>query len=182
MKGDVVPEGGILVIPRQTVKECITRLGKEITEYYRALGTDHLYVIAVLKGSFIFLADLIRRIDHPIMVDFLGISGYGEMKAREGAGSVRFTKDISLDVYQQDVLLVEDIVDTGLTLSFIIRMLKERRPRSIEICALLDRKRRRIIDTPLRFVGFEVGDEFLVGYGLDRDHLYRNLPDIYRLA
>jgi len=181
-RGDLAPPEAEVVITRDQLKRRVNQLGEEIGDHYRRQGGDgELCLIAVLKGSFIFLADLVRSIHHPLLLDFLGISGYGDTPAGERGGSVRFTKDVSLDIHQRDVLLVEDIVDTGLTLSYIIGILMERRPRSLEVCALLDRKRRRIADIPISFVGFEVGEEFLVGYGLDRDHLYRNLPDIYRL-
>lgn len=177
--GEVAPPGAVMAIPRHLIEERVSCLGEEISDYYREHGKGNLCLIAVLKGSFVFMADLIRHIERPLLLDFLGISGYGDVPGGDRSGSVRFTKDISLNVHQRDILLVEDIVDTGLTLSYIIGILRERRPRSLEVCTLLDRRRRRIADISIRFVGFEVGEDFLVGYGLDRDHLYRNLPDIY---
>ncbi len=175
----MIPPSADIAISREAISKRVQQLGREITEHYLITGEGPLCMIAVLKGSFIFLADLIRHIEYPIMVDFLGISSYSQEAERSGV--VRFTKDVSLEVVGKDLLLIEDIIDTGLTLSFIVKTLNERRPRSVEVCGLLDRKSRRIADINPRFLGFEVGDEFLVGYGLDHNHLYRNLPDIYRL-
>jgi hypoxanthine phosphoribosyltransferase len=176
----MMPREASLAISREEIDRRVGQLGAEIASYYEREGKGPLCMVAVLKGSFIFLADLIRRIEYPLLVDFLGITSYSQEDQRGGV--VRFTKDLTLGIEGRDVLLVEDIVDTGLTLSFIIRTLKERRPRTVEVCGLLNRGRRRIADLPLRFVGFDVGEDFLVGYGLDQGHLYRNLPDIYRLS
>ena len=130
--------------------------------------------MAVLKGSVPFLADLTRRLTIVPEVDFLAISSYAE-----GTGRVRLVKDLELDLYDRDVVLVEDIVDTGLTLTYLLGELGRRQPRSLEVCALLDRTPQRIVPTPVRFRGFEVTGEFLIGYGLDYAGRYRNLDRIY---
>jgi hypoxanthine phosphoribosyltransferase len=119
-----------------------------------------------------FMADLMRRISLPVMLDFMSISRYG----REDSGAVRITKDLDIDLEGHDVLLVEDIIDTGMTLNYLIGHLKSKGPASIEVCALLDKRARRIADVSIKYVGFEVPDEFLVGYGLDHLEKYRNLP------
>ena len=118
------------------------------------------------------MADLMRQITLPVMLDFMSISHYG----RVDRGAVRITKDLDLDLEGQDVVLVEDIIDTGMTLNYLIGHLKSKGPASIEVCALLDKRARRIADVPIKYVGFEVPDEFLVGYGLDHLEKYRNLP------
>src|SRR5581483_6934677 len=131
---------------------------------------DGVVLVAVLKGSVLFLADLVRLVTVAVEVDFLAISSYAE-----GTGRVRLVKDLDLDVNGRDVVLVEDVVDTGLTLTYVLGELGRRGPRSLEVCALLDKATRRIVPTPVRFVGFEVGDEFVLGYGLDFAQRYRNL-------
>jgi hypoxanthine phosphoribosyltransferase len=151
-------------------------LGAEISGYYASVGVGEISTITILKGSFIFLADLIRCIDIPLTLDFMAISSYSQ--DRDDIGIARLTKDLSLSIRDRDVLMVEDVIDTGLTLAYIIKILRERGPRSIEVCTLLDRSRNRIADLPIRFRGFEVEDQFVVGYGLDYDQRYRNLPDI----
>ena len=131
-----------------------------------------MLLVAVLKGSVVFLADLVRAIPSaaPIEIDFLAISSYAP-----DTGRVRLVKDLDVDINGRDVVLVEDIVDTGLTLAYLLGVLQARQPRSLEVCALLDKAVRRLVPTPLRFVGFEVGDDFLLGYGLDAGQRYRNL-------
>lgn len=154
----------------------VLELGNEITAFYAAAGDAEISVVTILKGSFVFLADLIRHINHPLTVDFMAISSYSQH--RDDAGIARLTKDLSQSILDRDVLMVEDVIDTGLTLAYIIKILRERRPRSIEVCTLLDRSRNRIADLPIRFRGFEVENQFVVGYGLDYAQKYRNLPDI----
>lgn len=129
--------------------------------------------MAVLKGSVLFLADLVRQLTVDTQVDFMAISSYAP-----DSGRVRILKDLDLDVYGRDVVLVEDIVDTGLTLTYLLGVLRRRQPRSIEACALLDKAVRRIVPTPVRFRGFEIGDEFVLGYGLDYAGRYRNLDRV----
>jgi hypoxanthine phosphoribosyltransferase len=138
-----------------------------------AAHTDGVVLVAVLKGSVPFLADLVRRMTVVPVVDFMAISAYAPE-----SGRVRIVKDLDTDVTGRDVVLVEDIVDTGLTLHYLLAELGRRQPRSLEACALLDRTSRRIIPTPVRYRGFEIGDEFVLGYGLDFAQRYRNLDRV----
>lgn len=138
-----------------------------------ASHTDGLVLVAVLKGSIPFLADLARRLTIVPEVDFMAISAYAP-----DSGRVRIVKDLDTDISGRDVVVVEDIVDTGLTLHFLLAELERRAPRSLEACALLDRTSRRIIPTPVRYRGFEIGDEFVLGYGLDYEQRYRNLDRV----
>jgi hypoxanthine phosphoribosyltransferase len=144
----------------------VRRLAAELSEAY----TDGVVLVAVLKGGVLFLADLIRAMTVAPLVDFLAVSSY-----EAGTGRVRIVKDLDLDVSGRDVVLVEDVVDTGLTLTYLLGELGRREPRSISVCALLDKRARRIVPTPLRFVGFEVPDAFVLGYGLDFAERYRNV-------
>lgn len=132
-------------------------------------------LIAVLKGSVLFLADLVRSIDLPVRVDFMAISSYGDGGR---SGVVRILKDLSEAIEGEDVILVEDIIDTGLTVTYLLTNLRARKPRSLEVCALLDKSVRRIIEVPLRYKGFDIPDEFVIGYGLDHNGRYRNLRSI----
>ena len=142
------------------------RLGREIS----AAHPDGVLLVAVLKGSLLFLADLVREITVPVEVDFLGITSYAPE-----TGRVRLTKDVDADLADREVVLVEDVVDTGLTLAYLLTQLKHRNPASLEVCTLFDKQARRIVPQPLTYVGFEIGDEFVVGYGLDFRGRYRNL-------
>jgi hypoxanthine phosphoribosyltransferase len=142
------------------------RLGREIS----AAHPDGVLLVAVLKGSVLFLADLVRRIEVPVEIDFLGISSY-----EPESGRVRLTKDLGTDLAGREVILVEDVVDTGLTLAYLLAQLRARGPASLEVCTLFDKRARRIVPQPLAYVGFEIGDEFVVGYGLDFRGRYRNL-------
>lgn len=146
-----------------------TRLGAELSAAY----PGGLLLAAVLKGSMFFLADLVRHLEVPCQVDFLAISAYAA-----GTGRVRILKDLDEDVLGRHVVLVEDVVDTGLTCTYLLGELRNRAPASLEVCALFDRRARRIVPVPLRFVGFETADELLVGYGLDVAGRYRNLPSV----
>jgi hypoxanthine phosphoribosyltransferase len=134
---------------------------------------DGVVLVAVLKGSIPFLADLVRRLTIVPVVDFMAISAYAP-----ASGRVRIVKDLDMDVSGRDVVLIEDIVDTGLTLHYLLAELGRRRPASLEACTLLDRTTRRIIPTPVRYRGFEIGDEFVLGYGLDFEQRYRNLDRV----
>jgi len=147
--------------------EAVDRLGAELSGAY----PSGVLLVAVLKGSILFLADLARRVTVPCEIDFLGISAYAE-----GTGRVRIVKDLDRDVHGQDVVLVEDIVDTGLTCTYVLGELRRRGPASLEVCTLFDRRVRRIVPVPVRFVGFEATDDLLLGYGLDVAGRYRNLP------
>ncbi len=135
--------------------------------------SNEVLVVAVLKGSVLFLADLVRAMTITPMVEFMAISTYAP-----DSGRVRIVKDLEIDVYEKDVILVEDIVDTGLTLTYLLGVLRRRQPRSVEACVLVDKAVRRIVPTPVRFRGFEIGDEFVLGYGLDYAGRYRNLDRI----
>jgi hypoxanthine phosphoribosyltransferase len=148
------------------LRAATARLGREISEAH----PDGVLLVAVLKGSILFLADLVRELSVPVEVDFLGISSYAP-----DSGRVRLTKDLGTDLADREVVLVEDVVDTGLTLAYLLAQLRSRNPRSLEVCTLFDKQARRIVPQPLAYVGFEIGDEFVVGYGLDFRGRYRNL-------
>ncbi len=130
----------------------------------------------ILKGGFIFLADLVRTIDAPIEIDFMEVSSYGD--GTESTGIVRILEDLSISIEDRHVLIIEDIIDTGLTLQYIVENLKTRHPKTVKICTLLDRQGRRVVEIPLDYVGFVVPDVFVIGYGLDLAQRYRNLPYI----
>jgi hypoxanthine phosphoribosyltransferase len=154
---------------RDELASACVRLGAELSAEY----PDGVLLVAVLKGSVFFLADLVREMPVDVEIDFLGISSYAP-----GTGRVRIVKDLETDVFGRDVVLVEDIVDTGLTLTYLLGELGRRGPRTLQACTLLDKRGRRIVPTPLRYVGFEIGDEFALGYGLDFAERYRNLDHI----
>ncbi len=155
-----------VLIPVHELRAGVARLADEISAVYG----DGVVLVAVLKGSVPFLADLVRALSIVPEVDFLAISSYAP-----DTGRVRLVKDLDIDIAGRDVVLVEDIVDTGLTLTYLLGQLGRRGPRSLEACALLDKATRRIVPTPVRFVGFTIGDDFVVGYGLDFAERYRNL-------
>jgi hypoxanthine phosphoribosyltransferase len=157
------------LISADELRARVTALGAEISATY----PHGVVLIGVLKGSVLFFADLVRVITVPVEVDFLAISSYGE-----GTGRVRIVKDLDIDIHARATLLVEDIVDTGLTLTYILSVLRRREPTSLEVCTLLDKAARRIVKPPVRFVGFEIPDEFVLGYGLDFAERYRNLNRI----
>jgi len=169
--GDIGP----VFLSEDEIQERVAELGAQISRDYA--GKD-LVVIGVLKGVLFFMADLLRAITIPLAVDFLAISRYGP--SQQTHGIVRLTKDLNETVADRHVLFVEDIIDTGLTTHFIMRTLRLRGPASLETCVLLNRTRRRIIDVDLAYVGFDVPDEFVVGYGLDFRERYRNLPYIVK--
>lgn len=156
-----------VVIPPEDVVGAVRRLGAELSAAY----PDGVVLVAVLKGSVWFLADLLRHTTVPAEVDFLAISSYAP-----DTGRVRIVKDLDQDICGRPVVLVEDVVDTGLTLTYVLGELARRQPASLEVCALLDKTTRRIVPTPVRFRGFQVEDDFLLGYGLDYSGIYRNLP------
>ena len=140
-----------------------------------------IYLISILKGSFIFLADLARAIKrHSVRIEFMAISSYGSQKT--SSGQVKVTRDLDVNIEGQDVLIVEDIIDSGVTLSYLTRVLQQRRPKSLEIATLLDKPERRIQPVAVKYVGFQIPDEFVVGYGLDYAEDYRNLGDICVLS
>lgn len=161
------------LIPQNRLQERVSELGQEISAAYH---DNEMTMVAILRGAFVFAADLLRAITIPVSIDFMAISSYAGQ-----AGVVRITKDLEESIAGRHVLMVEDIVDTGLTANYLLQNLKRRNPASLELCALLDRSARRIIDLPLAYRGFEIPDHFVVGYGLDYQQRYRNLPHIATL-
>ena len=168
MRDDAI--GEILVQPDELARR-VRELGAQITEDYA--GRD-LLLICVLKGAMFFIADLMRQLDVPCEVDFMAVASYGS--ATDSSGVVRILKDLDAAIEGRDVLIVEDIVDSGLTLHYLLRNLGARNPASIEVCALLTKPERRKVELEPRYVGFEIPDRFVVGYGLDHAERYRNLP------
>jgi len=164
------------LIDAETIQRRIQELGAQLTQDY-AGGRPHL--IAILKGAGVFHADLIRAIDLPLSIDFLAVSSYGNSTTT--SGEVRILKDPDEKLEGRDVLLVEDIVDTGLTLHYLLKNLRARNPRSLKVAALLNKPSRREIEVPVDYIGFDIPDEFVVGYGLDYGQRYRNLPEIHAL-
>lgn len=162
-----------VLIDQATIQARVAALGQEIAAAYRG---EELHAIVVLRGAVIFAADLIRRIDLPVTVDFMAVSSYGQ--STRSSGVVRILKDLEDDVADRHVLLIEDIVDTGLTLRYLLDHLQGKRPRSLSVCALLDKTPRRLVPVEVPYVGFQIPDAFVVGYGLDYDGHFRNLPDI----
>ena len=162
-----------ILIEEETLRARVAELGASITEDYR--GRD-LLLVGVLKGAVFFMADLMRKIELPCEVDFMAISSYGD--GVDSSGVVRILKDLDVSIEGRNVLVVEDIVDSGLTLSYLVRLLKARRPASIEICALLAKPERTENEVACRYVGFEIPNRFVVGYGLDFAERFRNLPYI----
>ena len=146
-------------------------LGAQISRDYD--GKD-LFLVGVLKGAVFFLSDLMRSIEVPCEVDFMAVASYGS--STDSSGVVRILKDLDATIEGKDVLIVEDIIDSGLTLSYLLRTLRARDPRSLEVCALLTKPERREVDLPIRYTGFEIPNKFVIGYGLDHAERYRNLP------
>jgi hypoxanthine phosphoribosyltransferase len=162
---------GEILIDEETLAARVAELGAEVSADYE--GRD-LLLIGVLKGAVFFMADLMRHLTVACEVDFMAISSYGD--ATDSSGIVRILKDLDINIEGRDVLVVEDIIDSGLTLSYLMRNLESREPASLEVCALLTKPSRREIDVPVRYVGFEIPNKFVVGYGLDFAERYRNLP------
>ncbi|WP_410208596.1 hypoxanthine phosphoribosyltransferase [Fusobacterium sp.] len=160
------------LLTRETVENRIKELAKEIEKDYKG---KELLVIGLLKGSVVFMTDLIKEMDLPLVIDFMSVSSYS---GTTSTGVIKILKDTDIDVKGKDVLIVEDIIDTGLTLSRVKKMLIERGTKTLKICTLLDKPSRRTVDMKGDYVGFEIPDEFVVGYGLDYDQHHRNLPYI----
>jgi hypoxanthine phosphoribosyltransferase len=163
-----------VLVTEEELKAKVAELGKAISVDYQ--GKD-LLAVCILRGAVIFLSDLIRHITVPHEMDFMAVSSYGGTST-ESSGVVRILMDLTTSIEGRNVLIVEDIVDSGLTLDYIIDNLKTRRPASLRICVLLNKQERREVDVPLDYVGFDIPDKFVVGYGLDYDEKYRNLPFI----
>jgi hypoxanthine phosphoribosyltransferase len=167
---------GEVLVPAEDLQRRIGELAAEISRDYA--GKD-LLLVGVLKGAVFFLSDLMRRLEIPVEVDFLAVASYGS--ATKSSGVVRILKDLDAAIEGRDVLIVEDIVDSGLTLQYLLRNLAGRDPRSLEVCALLVKPDRQKVDLPTRYVGFEIPNRFAIGYGLDHGERYRNLPYVAAL-
>jgi hypoxanthine phosphoribosyltransferase len=162
-----------LLYSQREIKRAINRMALQIETDY---SDESIVIIAVLKGSFIFTADLIRKIKRPLIVDFIQIESYGQNRK---PGKIRFIKDLGVHIYRRHVVLVDDIVDTGHTTHFLLQHLRHRKPASLNLCALLDKPSKREVEVPIRYLGFTVPDIFVVGYGIDYAEDYRQLPEIY---
>ena len=173
---------GEILLTEEQIQAKVAELGAQIST---DLAGRKLTLVSVLKGSLPFMADLMRQITLPLRIDLMEVSSYGGT-ATESSGLVRIMKDLSASIADEDVLLVEDIIDTGLTLNYLVRYLRGKSPASLKICTLLDKPARRLVDIPVDYVGFEIPDQFVVGYGLDYGERYRNLrfvgvlrPEVY---
>jgi hypoxanthine phosphoribosyltransferase len=169
--GEEGSEVGEVLVSAADLQRRVAELGKQIASDYAG---KPLLLVGVLKGAVFFLSDLMRRVDIPVEVDFMAVASYGS--ATDSSGVVRILKDLDAAIEGRDVLIVEDIVDSGLTLQYLMRNLGSRNPRTLEVCALLVKPARRKVELPTRYVGFEIEDRFVVGYGLDYAERYRNLP------
>jgi hypoxanthine phosphoribosyltransferase len=167
---------GEILVQADDLKHRVSELGAEISRDY---ADRDLLLICVLKGAVFFLSDLMRNIEVPCEVDFMAVASYGS--ATDSSGVVRILKDLDEPIEGRHVLIVEDIVDSGLTLNYLLRNLKARRPASLEVCALLTKPDRRKVDLPARYIGFEIPNRFAIGYGLDHAERYRNLPYVAAL-
>jgi hypoxanthine phosphoribosyltransferase len=169
----MMPDVKEVLITSQEIEDKVREIGARITKDYEG---EKLLLIGILRGAVVIMSDLMRHIDLQCELDFMDISSYGT--GTSSSGVVRILKDLEENITERHVLIVEDIIDTGLTLSYLMRSLQARKPASLEICALLSKPSRRRADLDVRYLGFEVPDEFVVGYGLDYAGAYRNLPDI----
>jgi hypoxanthine phosphoribosyltransferase len=167
---------GEVLVSEQDLKTRIAELGAELSRDYA--GRD-LVMVGVLKGAVLFIADLMRELEIPCEVDFMALSSYGS--STDSSGVVRILKDLDSPIQDRDVLVVEDIIDSGLTLHYLMKNLKARGPASLEVCSLLIKPERRRVELPIRYVGFEIPNEFAIGYGLDHGQRYRNLPYVAAL-
>jgi hypoxanthine phosphoribosyltransferase len=170
LRGDI----GQVLISEEEIRNKVRELGAQVTADYTGRSVT---LVSVLKGSLPFMADLMRAIDVPVQIDLMEVSSYGGATT-ETSGLVRILKDLSSSIAGRDVLIVEDIIDTGLTLNYLLRYLRGKNPASLRICALLDKPARRLVEIPIDYTGFTIPDEFVVGYGLDYGEFYRNLPFI----
>jgi len=161
-----------ILIDTDALQQRIAELGAQISREYQ--GKD-LVLICILRGGLVFMVDLMRQITVPHQIDFLAVSSYGT-GARQSGGSVRLSLDLNTDIHDKDVLLVEDIVDSGNTIAYVLEYLQTRQPRSLKICTLLDKEERRETQVPIHYRGFTIPNKFVFGYGLDLDEYYRNLP------
>jgi hypoxanthine phosphoribosyltransferase len=164
-----------ILITESDLQTRISELGTEISQDYK--DSDDLLLVCILRGAVIFLTDLSRKITVPHAIDFMAISSYGTGN-RSSSGVVRINMDLTTDISNKDVLIVEDIIDSGNTLSYVMELLSTRKPKSLNVCTLLDKSERREVDIPIRYTGFKIPNKFVYGYGLDLDEYYRNLPFI----
>jgi hypoxanthine phosphoribosyltransferase len=164
-------EIGEILVQRDELQHRVRELAEQVSRDYEG---RQLFLVGVLKGAVFFLSDLMRHIEVPCEVDFMAVSSYGS--STDSSGVVRILKDLDAPIEGRDVLIVEDIVDSGLTLSYLLRTLKARDPASLEVCALLTKPERRKVDLPIKYVGFEIPNRFAIGYGLDHAERFRNLP------
>jgi hypoxanthine phosphoribosyltransferase len=171
------PKIGEILVQPDDLKQRVRDLGRQVSDAY---ADRDLLLVGVLKGAVFFLADLMRAIDIPVEVDFMAVASYGS--ATDSSGVVRILKDLDTPIEGRHVLIVEDIVDSGLTLQYLMRNLGARNPASLDVCALLTKPERRKVELPIRFVGFEIPDRFAIGYGLDHAERYRNLPYVAALV
>ena len=174
-----------ILLTEEQIATRVAELGARISADYQGRP---LTLVSVLKGSLPFMADLMRAIDLPLRIDLMEVSSYGGATT-ESSGLVRILKDLSASIAGEDVLIVEDIIDTGLTLNYLIRYLRGKNPKTLRICTLLDKPARRLVEIPVDYIGFEIPDQFVIGYGLDYGEVYRNLrfvgvlkPDVYGAA
>lgn len=167
MKNDIQE----VLLTEQMLADKVAELGAQITRDY---ADKEIFAIGILRGAFVFMADLIRAIDRPVQIDFMAVSSYGAQT--DSSGIVRILKDLDSSIEGKHVLIIEDIIDSGQTLSYLIKNLNERKPASIELCTLMNKPERHKVDLPVKYVGFEIPNEFVVGYGLDYAENYRNLP------
>ncbi len=171
---DLVADIASVLVSEEQIRARVAELGAQISADYAG---RELTLVSVLKGSLPFMADLMRAITIPVSIDLMEVSSYGGT-ATESSGLVRILKDLSSSIDGRDVMIVEDIIDTGLTLNYLIRYLRGKNPRSLHICTLLDKPARRLVDIPIDYLGFTIPDQFVIGYGLDYGEQYRNLPFI----
>ena len=170
------PHIGEILVQQDELAHRVTALGEQISADYAGRS---LLLVGVLKGAMFFLSDLMRQLDVDCEVDFMAVASYGS--STDSSGVVRILKDLDAPIEGRDVLIIEDIVDSGLTLSYLLRTLRARDPSSVEVCALLTKPERRKVETPIRYTGFEIPNKFVIGYGLDHAERYRNLPYVAAL-
>ena len=182
---DLRDDIGQVLLSEEQIAEKVAELGSRISADYAGRPVT---LVSVLKGSLPFMADLMRAIDLPLRIDLMEVSSYGGTTT-ESSGLVRILKDLSASIEREDVLIVEDIIDTGLTLNYLVRYLRGKNPATLRICTLLDKPARRLVEIPVDYIGFQIPDQFVVGYGLDYGELYRNLrfvgvlkPEVYGAA
>jgi hypoxanthine phosphoribosyltransferase len=184
-QADLVADVAEVLLSEEEIQAKVTELGTRISTDYAG---RELTLVSVLKGSLPFMADLMRAISIPVQIDLMEVSSYGGT-ATESSGLVRILKDLSSSIDGRDVLIVEDIIDTGLTLNYLVRYLRGKNPATLRICTLLDKPARRLVEIPIDYLGFEIPDQFVIGYGLDYGERYRNLrfvgvlrPEVYTSA